>query len=102
MTEQWNWGLIMLQLGTMPAFGERSKIRDPKSEYLRGKTRDILEERLDHFKKSLDAYYLAATLFPNEFAMIECLDKNDILSIPEVHALIIKELKRRFKLPLKA
>jgi dTMP kinase len=63
------------------------KLVDKKVErqYIGGKKRDLHETDLDHLKKTEAVYKQLAEIFPEDFTVVECVEKGKLLSIEEVH-----------------
>ncbi len=67
--------------------------RDKKMIYLGKKKRDIHEKDKKHLKDSLSVYLELSQEKPKEFAKIECIEKDRLLSPQEIHNKIKKLLK---------
>ncbi|HUZ92665.1 MAG TPA: thymidylate kinase [Candidatus Paceibacterota bacterium] len=59
--------------------------------YLGGKAKDIHEADLAYQKRAEQVYLEIAELFPRDFTVIECAPGGTLLSIDEVHALVMKK-----------
>jgi dTMP kinase len=54
-------------------------------QYLGGKKRDLHETDLGHLQRTEEVYKQLATLFPDDFTLVECAPDGKLLSIEEVH-----------------
>lgn len=61
-------------------------------EYLKGGKKDIHERDDDHLKRAERVYLELIDLFPKDFQRIDCAPKGKLLSIEDVHALILERL----------
>ena len=71
--------------------GIAQKLVDEKSQrkYIGGKKRDLHEANLAHLKRAEQTYREMAKIFPKDFKLIQCVDKNKLLSIEEVHEKVL-------------
>jgi dTMP kinase len=70
----------------MPATMAQALV-DKKGErqYLGGKGRDLHEGDISHLEKAEKVYLEMASLFPQDFTVVECCENGKLLSIDEVH-----------------
>ena len=54
-------------------------------EYAEGKKRDLHEADLDHLQNAEAAYAQLATLFPNDFTVVECVENGALLPMEKIH-----------------
>jgi len=67
------------------------KLVDKKGhrDYVGGSKRDIHESDINHLKNAVDVYTEIAQTF-DDFAMIECMNDGNIMSLEEIHEKILK------------
>jgi len=67
------------------------KLVDKKGhrDYVGGTKRDIHESDINHLKSAVDVYTEIAQTF-DDFAMIECMNDGNIMSLEEIHEKILK------------
>ncbi len=53
--------------------------------YVGGKKKDILEADLEHLQKAERVYIEIATLFPEYYKVVECVEGERLLSVDEIH-----------------
>jgi len=70
---------------------DKEKLKKRKS-YLGNKKRDIHEKDRKHQSETLNSFLHVAKLYPKEFKVIECLEKEKLLSPDIIHKKIIKEV----------
>lgn len=58
------------------------------------KKTDIHEENLEHLQNAERSYLHAASLFPKDFTLIECMEGNKLLSPQKIHEKVWKEVKK--------
>lgn len=58
------------------------------------KKTDIHEENLQHLQNAERSYLHAARLFPKDFTVIECMERNRLLSREKIHEKIWEEIKK--------
>jgi len=56
---------------------------ETKEKYLSGDKKDIHEQNVSHLENALNSYLMAASEFPKDFKVIECLENGELLA-PEV------------------
>ncbi|MCD6471054.1 hypothetical protein J7K86_00790, partial [bacterium] len=67
-----------------------------KRKYLRGKKRDIHEKDINYLKFTEKIYLQLYRLFPKEFLLVNCLDKNGrLLSKKEISKKIWEVVERK-------
>lgn len=66
-------------------------------EYLQGKKRDIHEASLDHLKFAEESYLTTLKLYPNEFILIECVEKGKLMTIDKISEIIWEKLIKLIK-----
>lgn len=66
-------------------------------EYLHGEKRDIHEEDIRHLEEAEKSFLEVAKLFPRQFKVIECVEKEELLSIQEIEDKIWKIVKKFVK-----
>ena len=62
-----------------------------------GAKRDLLESDLNHLKKTEATYQEIASLFPDQFTVIECMKNNQIMSVEEIHSEILSLVEKVIK-----
>lgn len=62
-------------------------------DYVGGNKRDLHEQDLDHLRKSSEVYQQLTEQFPEYYTKINCMDGDRLLSIEEVHELVIKKVR---------
>ncbi len=65
--------------------------------YLKGKKRDIHERDRIHLKKAAEAYMHTTQLFKKEFKVLHCAPHGRLLSIGEIHRMIVKLIQKYVK-----
>ncbi len=88
---------IILKTSTDFSYKLSSEIDDKEKSakkhlYLGKKKRDLHEKDKEHLEDSLRAYLEMAKEYPEEFKVIECLEKGKLLSPEEIHNKIKKTL----------
>jgi len=88
---------IILKTSTEISYKLSSEIKDKekiakKHLYLGKKKRDIHEKDKGHLKDSLEVYLEMAREYPRDFKVIECVEKEKLLSPEEIHHKIKKAL----------
>src|SRR6056297_98196 len=79
----------------MAARVEDEKKRKKKSSFLKNKEQDIHETDLEHLANALKAYKHIAKLYPKEFRLIECLNKEGKWLKPKnINKKVIKEINK--------
>jgi len=68
-----------------------------KREYLHGKKRDIHEQDIEHLEQAEKSFLEVVKLFPRQFKLIECVEKEELLSIQEIEDKIWKNVKKFMK-----
>lgn len=69
--------------------------KKPERHYLGGeKKRDIHEADNGHLKRTEEVYKQLASIFPNDFALIECVEDGALLSVEAVHEKIWAIVRR--------
>lgn len=70
------------------------KMVDSKAhrDYIAGKKRDLHEADSEHLKKAEEAYIEVAKMY--NWKVVDCTRNGEILSIPEIHELVWKEVKK--------
>ncbi len=66
-------------------------------EYLGGQKRDLHEKDIAHLKRAEQVYLEITKLFPNNFTLINCMDKERLMSIDEIHAKIVNVVDKLLK-----
>ncbi|MDP2598614.1 MAG: thymidylate kinase [Candidatus Liptonbacteria bacterium] len=61
-------------------------------DYLKGKSRDIHESNFAFQKRSEEIYLEIAGLFPEDFAVVECVEGGKLLSIDEIHRRVLEKV----------
>ncbi len=61
------------------------------------KKQDIHEKNNSHLENALNSYLMAAKEFPNDFEVIECLEKEELLSAETINNRIIKIIEENNK-----
>lgn len=62
--------------------------------YLGQKKKDIHDGNKSHLDKALESYLQAAKEFPEDFKIVECIEKGRLLSPEEIHQKIVQLLKQ--------
>ncbi len=65
-------------------------------EYLHGKKRDIHEEDIDHLKQAEKSFLEVVKIFSRQFKVVECVQKEEILSVQEIEDQIWRVVKKFF------
>lgn len=78
------------------------KIKDKEKKakkrlYLGKKKQDIHEKDLNHLINTERSYLAAAREYPRDFIVVNCMDKNRLLSPEEIHKEIWKIIKNKLK-----
>jgi len=66
-------------------------------EYIGGVKKDIHEADLNHLKAAEKTYIEMVKIFPKDFSIIECVKKNRLLSIKEIHEKVWDIVKKVLK-----
>ncbi|MBI4033993.1 MAG: hypothetical protein HY378_00385 [Candidatus Brennerbacteria bacterium] len=66
-------------------------------KYLGGKRRDLHEKNLKYLNKTQKVYLDLVRIFPKQFRLINCMEKERLLSIGEVHDKVWREVRRFVK-----
>jgi len=70
------------------------KKKAKKKLYLGNKKRDLHEKDINHLINTERSYLEAAREFPKDFTLVECMEKNKLLSSEVIHQKIWKIVKR--------
>jgi len=62
--------------------------------YVGGQKRDLHEKDITHLKRAEQVYLEMTKLFPKNFILISCMDKDRLMSIDEIHAKIVDVVKK--------
>jgi len=65
------------------------------------KKQDIHEKDKNHLEDALNSYLMAAKEFPNDFAVVECLENNELLSAETINKKVINIIEN-YKKPMSA
>ncbi len=82
---------IILKTSPKLSYQMSAQASERKKIYL-GKKKDIHEKDIKHLERSLEAYLDLAKNDPKNFKVVDCLEKNKMISPKEVHKKIIKIL----------
>jgi dTMP kinase len=69
-----------------------------RQAYLSGNKRDIHETSENHLASALNSYLRAASEFPRDFTVVDCLQKDQLLSPSEINQKIIKIVNKFLKI----
>ncbi len=75
---------INLILHVTPEISQQLVDKKDAREYLKGKTRDIHEDDLNHLKDAEQAYLDIAASY-DEFTLVECVEENTMLPVDVIH-----------------
>lgn len=78
------------------AVAQRMVDKKKKRNYLKGKKRDAHEKDLKHLKNAEKVFIEIAKSFP-KFLLIECVDKDNIMSREKINSLIWERIKKIIK-----
>jgi dTMP kinase len=67
-------------------------------EHLKGLKRDQHEKSLKHLEQSYASYATASSLFKEEFHLIDCTHEDVMMTIPQVHEILFKVMKKKLRL----
>lgn len=90
---------IILKTDSFFSLNLANKITDEEKKarreaYLGGGKRDIHEEDKAHLDAALEAYLHAAKEFPNDFKVVECIEKGRLLVPEKVFQKVLKIVKK--------
>ncbi len=68
-----------------------------KREYLSGKKRDIHEKDIEHLEQAEKSFLEVVKSFPRQFKVIECVERDELLSIQEIEDKVWKIVKKFVK-----
>ena len=68
-----------------------------KREYLGNKKRDIHEQDIRHLEQAENSFLEVVKLFPHQFKIIQCVQKEELLSIQEIEDKIWEIVKKFVK-----
>lgn len=84
---------ILLHVPTKIAFKLIGQKHSSTRGYIKGKKRDIAEKDRKHQQRTEETFLEVAKVFPKT-KVLECTRNGQLMSIPEIHELIWKEVKR--------
>jgi len=62
--------------------------------YIGGAKKDLHEKDLNHLKHAEQVYLEMTKLFPQNFTLISCMDKDRLMTIDEIHAKIVEVVNK--------
>jgi len=62
--------------------------------YVGGQKRDLHEKDIAHLKRAEQVYLEMTKIFPENFTLINCMDKDKLMSIDEIHTKIVDVVKK--------
>lgn len=77
----------------VPAEIAQELVDKKESRSYTDKKRDIHEADLDHLKKSVQVYDDLCQLFPKDFERVDCVRSGELLSIDQVHKLLVEKVR---------
>lgn len=76
----------------MPAEMAQQLVDKKSSRSYTDKKRDLHEADIDHLKKSVSVYDDLCSLFPQDFERIDCVRSNKLISIENIHTLLLEKV----------
>lgn len=77
----------------VPAEIAQALVDQKESRSYTDKKRDIHEADLEHLKKSVEVYDDLCNLFPAEFRQLDCVRNGQLMSIEQIHELILESIR---------
>lgn len=77
----------------VPAEVAQSLVDKKQPRSYTDKKRDIHEADLNHLKKSVEVYDDLCQLFPKDFTRIDCVRSDELLTIEQVHKLLLEKVR---------
>jgi len=74
------------------SFKDKDAKKSKNISYLGNKKRDIHEKNKKHLKNNIESYNLLAKQYPQDFKMIDCISKGELLSPDIIHQKIIENI----------